>query len=107
MSVAKKEAIKQYYLILKAHMQLQPRDLRTLGDSMVKQEFRQHFTGDGKYMIPFCEGWQNYYEQLVQSDSYKELAQNMTEDDKSFQTSEMKDNLKQLRQFTEDEFTKK
>ena len=103
MSAAKKEALKQYYLILKSHMQLQPKDLRTLGDSMVKQEFRQHFTGDGKYMIPFLEGWLNYYESVVQSDSYKDVAKNLSEEDKTYQTSDMRGSLATLKEFTEKE----
>jgi len=106
MSAMKKEAIKLYYLILKAHIQVLPKDLRTLGDAMVKQEFRQHFTGEGKYMTPFVESWLNYYEQMIESNNYKDLGNNMTEDDKKMLTMEQKESLRELKEFSKNELNK-
>ena len=56
-------AIKLFRDILKAHRALPPAH-RKLGDSMVKQEFRQHQNATPNFLFQFERQWRDYLQQL-------------------------------------------
>lgn len=53
-----------YRSILRLHRGL-PSDLRFLGDSYVKDEWRKHRNADVKFVGPFVRAWQDYRVELI------------------------------------------
>lgn len=51
--------------ILRAHKRHLPTDLRSLGDTYVKQEFRLHKTAKPEQVQRFMTEWNNYLDQLL------------------------------------------
>lgn len=80
-----------------------PKQLRPIGDSLVKTEFRQHFAGDEKYMVPFLQEWIKYYETMVETTDHKDLGRDLTELEQKFLTPEQVSSLNSIKDVSKDE----
>ena len=58
-------AISLYRSLLRAHKKHLPTQMRDLGDTYVKSEFRLHKTAKPEHVTPFLTEWEQYLEQIL------------------------------------------
>lgn len=74
-------ALALYRGILRAHQKHLPEEMRTLGDSYVKSEFKLHKTvKDSSQLDSFFNAWDQYLEQLLKTARIKESSVSLGED---------------------------
>ena len=81
MTKNKNAALALYRSILKAHQKHLPREMRQLGDSYVKAEFKLHKTvKDSSQLDSFFNEWELYLEQILKAARIKESSVSLGED---------------------------
>jgi len=108
-------ALRLYRAILTTHRRVLPNDLRALGDTYVKDEFRLHKSAKAEFLPPFFEQWMKYLESMVKlpaqraksgeipvgTDMSPELLNAMSEEQK-LQLSKLKEEAKKW--YSSDDF---
>lgn len=94
----RKTVLRLYYLIKKAHVRHMPRDLRTVGDTFISVEFKQHITSsDPKFLRGFIESWVDYYTNLNQTKSIDEFTKSFDKDKLKLLSPEQLETLEKLK----------
>merc|ERR1712195_205335 len=78
-SIMSAPALNLYRRILRLHRWKLPQEMRHLGDSYVKEEFRLHRTANATQVEVFMQEWQNYAGQLDSQST--DFGQEMHDDD--------------------------
>eukprot|EP01017_Pseudomicrothorax_dubius_P018571 TRINITY_DN2052_c0_g2_i6.p1 TRINITY_DN2052_c0_g2~~TRINITY_DN2052_c0_g2_i6.p1 ORF type:complete len:117 (-),score=33.31 TRINITY_DN2052_c0_g2_i6:95-445(-) len=93
----RKQGIRLYYNILKLHRYKLPPKMRLFGDKYVQLEFRQHRKAEDNHYLKFLQGWIDYYQQLYNAPTVKDIGKHISEEDMNFFTAEQKIFLEQLK----------
>lgn len=84
-----------YRSILREHKRRLPPQMKALGDTYVKQEFRLHKTAKPEHLNRFIQSWENYLTTL-QTQSKGNIGANIDVDDVSRMTEEQKQKMRNL-----------
>lgn len=91
--------LRLYYLVKKAHAVHLPRDLRSVGDTFVTVEFKQHIQStDPKFLRGFIESWVDYYTGLARTNSIDEFCKTADESKLNLLSAEQRETLEKLRE---------
>jgi hypothetical protein len=74
MSVQRAQVLALYRTVLKSHARILPSDMRQLGDSYVREEFRRHKEAKPEFVAAFMSEWSGYLQQLQQGEVGKQLS---------------------------------
>merc|ERR1712166_178824 len=88
-------ALNLYRRILRLHRWKLPSEMRHLGDSYVREEFRLHRTANAQQVDVFMKEWKNYAGQL--DGQTTDFGQEMNDDDVMGMTDEQRTQLHKLR----------
>lgn len=103
MADIRRQTLRLYYLIKKAHVRVLDEQMRCIGDPYVRQEFREHLNGDESYMPVFLEQWVDYYEKLVNANTLDEFAKELPKEKLSTLTNEQKASLEEIKKVMQTE----
>lgn len=92
-------ALSLYRNILKTHITKLPLDLRHLGSSYVRNEFKLHKNvKDGKVLAQFYSAWEGYLEQLMrQADRGRRFGSDLSDKEHQVMTEAQREKLEQLK----------
>lgn len=86
-----------YRSILKAHKKFLPTEMRKLGDTYVKNEFKQHKdTTNPEYLRQFFMGWSQYLEILQKKNQGSKIGISLDRSFNEVLNEDQKEKLKQL-----------
>lgn len=87
--------LKLYAGILRAHRALPPQ-MRALGDSYVREEFKKHRKADAKFLAAFFREWEQYLSQVAKPEGAE--GRDLAPEHAGALTPEQKEQLAKLQQ---------
>eukprot|EP01031_Cornospumella_fuschlensis_P041563 gene41563-50722_t len=99
MTDARVRALSLYRSILKTHITKLPLDLRHLGSSYVRNEFKLHKgVKDSKVLAQFYAAWEGYLEQLkLQADRGRRFGSDLTDKEQKAMSDSQREKMEQLK----------
>lgn len=93
----KNKSLTLYRSILREHKRRLPANMKALGDTYVKQEFRLHKEAKPEHLKRFIHSWENYLKTLLlQSEGGGKIGANIDAGDVSRMTEEQKQKMRSL-----------
>lgn len=97
MSQQRKLALGLYRTLLRLHRKRLPPDMRSMGDAVVKHEFREHRAARPEHLAPFFAEWLSYADRLQRG---QHLSQ--TPEDEDIERHMNEEQVKKLRQLRDE-----